>query len=172
LNTESRRLFFALDPDPRTRERFVQLQAALDWPGRRVPAANLHMTLAFLGNVPVSALADLCALAQGLDFPAPLVRLDCAGSFRKSRVGWVGCARPPEALTTFQAELAGSLEQGGFRPDRRAWHPHVTLYRDLRNNPGSMDTEPVEWQPETFCLMHSGQCPRGVVYTVVGRWPG
>jgi 2'-5' RNA ligase len=73
-------------------------------------------------------------------------------------------------LLAFQAELARTLENQGFRSDTRPWEPHVTLYRDLRNRCATMDIEPVVWRPREFCLMQSGRCPKGVVYTVVERW--
>jgi 2'-5' RNA ligase len=172
LGAESQRLFFALDPDPETRNRLVRAQRSLDLSGRRVPAANIHMTLAFLGNVPVSQLGDLCALAADLDFPPGEITLDRAGSFRKSRVGWLGCSEPPRGLETFQGMLVNALSDNGFHPDARAWKPHVTLYRDLRKPFDTIPVKPVRWRLSEFCLMHSGQCPKGVLYTAIGRWPG
>lgn len=172
MGSESKRLFFALDPDSDTRARLVRLQTSLNLAGRRVPAANIHMTLAFLGNVPVSRLDDLCSLAAKLDFPLCEMTLDIAGSFRKSRVGWLGCSHPMPELEAFQDTLVNALSEGGFAPDARAWKPHVTLYRDLRKPVGTMPVKPVRWRLTEFCLMHSGQCPKGVLYTPIGRWPG
>lgn len=171
MGGKSQRLFFALDPDPGVRERFISLQTSLNVPARRVPPANLHMTLAFLGDVPVSALQNLCGLAANIKFSACEIQIDCAGAFPKSRVGWLGCTRPPASLTDFQARLADALIDGGFKPDNRSWKPHVTLYRDLRKPFETIPIDPVRWKPKSFCLMHSGQCRKGVIYTIVGRWP-
>ncbi len=52
------RLFFALWPDPPTRTALAMLVDGLPLVGgRRVPAENLHLTLAFLGNVDEGAAA-------------------------------------------------------------------------------------------------------------------
>jgi RNA 2',3'-cyclic 3'-phosphodiesterase len=58
------RLFFALWPSDDVRERVVATVGNLPrFAGRKVPAKNFHVTLAFLPSVPTQRLPMLMALA-------------------------------------------------------------------------------------------------------------
>ena len=63
------RLFFALWPDAAIRERLQQAAdcIALDASARRVPQANLHLTLHFIGNVYFDEMACLREHARQVD---------------------------------------------------------------------------------------------------------
>lgn len=83
------RLFFALWPDEVTRAKLDQIATALhaSWGGRRMHRDALHMTLAFLGDTPLSrldALRELAATISGEAFAFTLDRPDC---WRHNRIG-------------------------------------------------------------------------------------
>jgi RNA 2',3'-cyclic 3'-phosphodiesterase len=62
----SLRLFFALWPGTQEQQALLRASApaVADSAGRPIPAANLHATLAFLGNVAAARLPQLRAAVQ------------------------------------------------------------------------------------------------------------
>ena len=87
-HADALRLFFALWPDEATRAKLAVLQEGIS--GRKVSAANLHLTLAFLGNQPRALLGDLAQVMQA-QTPAPFtLRIDHYGYFSKPRIAWAG----------------------------------------------------------------------------------
>lgn len=167
----SARLFFALVPDSRTRQRIVDRQRAIAVRGRPVTASRLHATLAFLGSQPRDRISELRALGAELDLPPVTVCLDRAGAFGRAGVAWIGAGHPPAALLEFQSSLVSRLAAAEFRTDRRPWTLHITLYRDLRSRLRRMDIEPVGWRLTGFELVESVTRAEGPLYRTCARWP-
>jgi len=165
------RLFFALSPPPAVRRRIAALQAELKLEGRPEAADRVHLTLAFLGEVPEGALDAVTEAAARCSLPACRLRLDRLGWFSRARVAWLGCTATPPALGRFQAELTAALEDVGLRPDRRRWHPHVTLYRKLRSPFAKISFEAIDWPLQGFDLVHSRLEPAGPKYRSLRHWP-
>jgi 2'-5' RNA ligase len=134
---QSLRLFFALWPADRMRAQLAAAAAAViaQVEGTPVPSGNLHVTLAFLGRTPASALVSLIELGgQG---PWPSVELE----FRRVEV-WakpkVLVAMPDSAPAAGQAIVArlwDGLAPLGFVREMRPWRPHLTLARRIRRPP-------------------------------------
>ena len=165
-----RRLFFALWPD-------APLRAALHREtrarvrhcgGKPVPAANLHLTLVFLGNVPDERLAAVRSAAGVLGVPRFSLTLDRYGWFDAAQVLWIGCTALPAPLQALAAELGHLMaEVAGLRTDLRPFHPHVTLARKVRNPPDLQPPRPVEWPVRGFALVESVTDPDGAKYEVL-----
>ncbi|POZ62989.1 RNA 2',3'-cyclic phosphodiesterase [Chromobacterium alticapitis] len=98
--------------------------------GRPLPARQLHLTLAFLGEVtPLQLqLAADCAERAMASLPAS-VRLDSCGSWHD--VGWCGPVHPPPALRAWVENLKRELRAAGIAADARPYRPHLTLLRRL-----------------------------------------
>ncbi|MEN9783315.1 MAG: hypothetical protein RJA24_658 [Pseudomonadota bacterium] len=169
------RLFFALWPDATTRDALAatasQLKRACG--GRSPPADNLHLTLAFLGNVPASRLPELRLVADAVitePFALDLVR---AGYWRAQRLAWAAPLSCPPALTALHGQLTDALRLHGFHTERRAFKPHVTLLRDAVAPPPSSPEGMMRmhWPVRNFVLACSVPAPRGVRYRLIGTWP-
>ena len=82
LSAASLKLFFALWPDSGTRDVLAATAGVLrrTCGGRAPPAHNLHLTLAFLGNVPAARLPELEDLAAAVHTEPFVLELD--------RIGW------------------------------------------------------------------------------------
>ena len=107
-----------------------ELRSGLRGGARLVPAANLHLTLAFLGSRPagelpaiVQALEEACGRAQP---PELEVR-----AYREGRsVGMLVLDDHELRATKLAEDVQGRLEQLGFyRKETRPWLPHVTVVR-------------------------------------------
>ena len=151
------RLFFAIWPDAAARERLAALgqEVAQLARGKPVPSANLHLTLAFLGEIEEARAALLPKIAADIEASAFRLRFDRVGSFPKARVAWAGCATPPADLVHLQAALAKELAGAGFALDERPYAPHLTLARKTTVRLPPAAIEPVEWEAGEFALVAS-----------------
>ena len=100
---------------------------------RWVPAANLHLTVWFLGEVSeVRAGAVLDALRPPLREPAFTLHLAGLGAFPPSgppRVFWMGVTQGTSELARLHDEIGTRLVPWGFQAEARAYSAHLTLGR-------------------------------------------
>lgn len=182
------RLFLAFDlPEEHRSELRRRLgRAKKDLPAARwVPAENLHLTLAFLGDTDlarVGELADAVRPAFAASEPFELA-LGGGGTFppeRPARVAWVGIQGPPELMAVQRRVARAAEETLDLKPERRPFHPHVTVARP-RKPWNRRATERfvgvfdgalgAPFTVEEGVLYRSDLTPRGAVYTVVERFP-
>lgn len=109
--SESKRLFFAIEPPAKVQRQIVRWRAEHFQPeaGRPVAAANLHLTLAFLGDVSADKQQALAKLAGRIVQPGFTLNLDDAGQWLRSRVVWLGTRQPPRGVL----QLANLLRAHG-----------------------------------------------------------
>lgn len=165
------RLFFAIWPDAETSRRLHELAADLEKRagGHAVPHDKIHLTLAFLGEVPPQRADDLVKAADRVrEAPFDLV-LDRTGAFRRARVGWVGSTAPPSALLAAESALRRALRQRGFELEERPFAPHVTLVRKAERTLGTEPIEPIAWHVGEIVLVRS-ELGSGS-YKVMASWP-
>lgn len=98
---------------------------------RAVSPESLHITLAFLGYLPESEIERLGEIVTGLPTAAPTIQLHdpvAKPSLRGARL-FALAAESPDAVS-LQAELARRLlEARLYKPDKRAFWPHLTVAR-------------------------------------------
>lgn len=170
--TKKHRLFFALEPDAQVRREIFATQKKLACSGRMIPQERFHVTLAFLGMQPAGVIPEVSAIATRVHFnPCSLV-LDQLGIFRRAGVLWIGATIIPAALRNFHQALLDELEGADIGHDRKAWRPHLTLYRRLRNKPVIGETVAVTWQLNQYSLIESINVKNGVEYHRLGNWKG
>jgi 2'-5' RNA ligase len=166
------RLFFALWPGERER-------AALDaWAqschaaagGRLVPRENLHMTLAFLGEVEAARLPQLGAIAAGARAAAFDLHLDRIGYWPHKRIVHVGASETPTALSALAEALNAALARAGFRTEARPYRAHVTLLRDAPGAPAGVEIDALRWRVDAFVLAESAHSQGRLRYRPLQRW--
>lgn len=167
-----RRLFLALWPGEVERAQMAELAAQVA-DRRRLRAANLHLTLVFLGATDALRLMAYQAALADLSVPALELVLDCYGYWPRPRILWLGSSRTPPVLYELVAELHRRLRRCGFVPERRAFQAHITLARQF---PGPAPTQspavPIRWRSNEVALVESTLDPQGSRYQVLQRWPG
>lgn len=171
---EARRAFLALWPPAELAE--ALLACALDVPGRKLQASDLHLTLAFLGDLDAERLAQVCAIAGSLSFPSISLQPDRLAYWAHNRILWAGFSSPPAELMAFVAMLHQDLRHAGFELDGRSFVPHMSLARraprPAQALPRQLPGLPA-WQPESWHLAASiGGERNGLRYRQMASWPG
>ena len=121
LKTELEELVSRLKSESRTGVKWVNPQ-------------SIHVTLKFLGDVPVDRLDEITgALKDALHGIKPF-RLTVAGlgvfpNPQRVRVAWVGVSGKMDALERLQQRVDSELALLGFATESRKFTPHLTLAR-------------------------------------------
>ncbi|KMV35064.1 RNA 2',3'-cyclic phosphodiesterase [Franconibacter pulveris] len=171
--SESKRLFFALEIPGDVQQHIVRWRAE-QFPveaGRPIAAANLHITLAFLGDVSEEKQRILAAQASRIAQPGFQLRLDDAGHWPRSRVVWLGPRQAPRGLLQLANLLRAQAARSGCAQSPQPFHPHVTLLRNAQHRvalppPGFGWTFPVD----AFVLYESLFEQGRTRYKPVDRW--
>ncbi len=166
------RLFIAINFDQQTVDRMiaVQQQLRLLGTGNFSRPENLHLTLAFLGEV---APARIAAIHDAMDDTATLpmaLTFDHVGCFKRDGgdVWWIGLQENAPLLLLQQA-LSGHLADSGFLIERRRFSPHITLAREMRMTArpdrDALLQNPFDTRVEAISLMRSERVRGRLTYT-------
>ncbi|WP_039057407.1 RNA 2',3'-cyclic phosphodiesterase [Enterobacter sp. Bisph1] len=130
--SEPKRLFFALELPADIQQQIIlwRAQHFLADAGRPIAAANLHLTLAFLGAISTEKQRALESLAGRIRQPGFTLTLDDAGQWLRSRVVWLGSRQPPRGLLQLADMLRAQASRSGCYQSPQPFHPHITLLRD------------------------------------------
>lgn len=164
-----RRVFFGLAPDAETRAALVRAtrRAVKAAGGRATPAGNLHLTLAFLGEITPAELARARRVPPIAVAPFT-IELDRLGFWSRNQILWLGPSAPPAPLIELERALwAGLVAQRFERPAGR-FRPHLTLARRARA--AHAPIEAVRWNVARLTLFESRQTVRGVQYDPLAEW--
>lgn len=99
-----------------------------------VPAANMHVTIKFLGGIDrelgEGVLSSLKKAASEIDsFTVKVGRAGAFPSVDRPRILWVGLEDPDVKLTELYEMVESSLQELGFKREKRSFHPHITIGR-------------------------------------------
>ena len=174
------RVFFALWPSPVLANALadVAIAAAQRYGGRSSRPDTIHLTLAFLGEVPEAALPMLCALATEIKAPPFELVIDRLGFWSHNQLLWAGCSTTPAPLQDMVLALQKSLIAAGFTPDRtdRPFTPHLTLLRKVPviSQPGNdeplPEISPFPWRCSRWVLVRSHSNAQGANYQSIGEF--
>jgi 2'-5' RNA ligase len=139
--------------------------------GRPVPAGNLHLTLAFVGNIAASYLPTLTAVGAALRAAPMTLVLDLLGGFRPAGVAWVGASQSQPELDALAADLVHALSVVGVECDARAFRPHLTIARRCELSVETTLVGPHFWLVDEIALLRSDPGSAGMRYLPIGRYP-
>ena len=127
----SKRLFVAIDlPDS-----MRQLLAGLDPHIRGVhwtDATQMHLTLAFFGDVPEEIEPELRGKLVAIEFGAFFLSVAGVGTFATKgapKIIWIGLSKAHPHLFQIYKRVQEAALAVGIEPDLRPWHPHITIAR-------------------------------------------
>jgi 2'-5' RNA ligase len=123
------RLFAAIRPPEQIRD--LLIDAMDDSPDFRWQEdGQLHLTLRFIGEVERPLAEDIAAALGAIRSPAFALRIKGVGRFEARNAGalWAG-VEPREPLAALAAKVERLCVGVGLEPERRTFHPHITLAR-------------------------------------------
>ena len=123
------RLFVAIRPPEHVRD--LLIDAMDDSPDFRwQDDEQLHVTLRFIGEVDRPVADDLADAFGRIRAERFRLRSAGAGRFEQRSSGalWAG-VEPKAPVAALAAKIERVCQQVGLEPERRAFHPHITLAR-------------------------------------------
>ena len=170
------RLFVGLDLPENVKTALLATMGSVGG-ARWQTAAQLHLTLRFIGEVDRHCAADIAAALGRVNVRPFVAELGEPGLFEhRGRIDtlWVG-VRPAEALARLAKSINAALASVGIPPEPRAFTPHISVARG-RGMIGATGwpQSPIprlNWPLDGFALFESRMGKDGSVYTVLARWP-
>jgi len=162
----SKRVFFALWPDHRQRDRLRDVinSVARTVEGKAVDRRNWHITLAFLGDIDERLIADLQARAGQIRLEPFRLSFDRLEFWARPKVACLVTPTVPVELQEVVRQLHAVIQDFGVIPEDRTYRPHITVTRDAR----AFTTERLAQRAMTewsgFELIESVSAPGGVSY--------
>ncbi|MES9880023.1 MAG: RNA 2',3'-cyclic phosphodiesterase [Sedimenticola sp.] len=167
----TQRLFFALWPDMDARVGLQRISNALSGHGGRVHQADdLHITLAFLGQVTPEQHSCLIAAASEVAIAPFKLTIDKIALWRRPGILWCGPSHIPDQLEQLVVDLQSEVSACGFEPEKRHYTPHVTLARKARLLPDYPLSQPLYWPVRGFVLASSDDATPPHRYKVIKKW--
>lgn len=154
---------------------------------RWIRPEGVHVTLKFLGEVPVKQLPSIkLAVQEAVLVSAPFeLEFSSIGTFggrEGLRLMWVGIAGDVLRLEKLVRDVNAALAVVGFEAERRPFRPHLTLGRvrdeistrqraEIEVAVGKMDVPPSTWRTNQVSLMRSRLTATGAQYEVIATFP-
>ena len=183
------RAFVAVEISAEVRQRLAdeqlrlkRLRARVGW----VTPENIHLTLAFLGDVFPETIAGLGAAldragAETAPFVYAVAGLGYFGSPRSPRLLWAGITDGAEALGALQHRVEAVLRELGFTLEDRPFKAHLTFGRVRGASREAAELAAcIDAAPDVACgkvtveqvlLMRSELRSAGPIYTVLHAAP-
>lgn len=172
------RLFIALRPPEDIRDLLLDaMDDSADF--RWQDEDQLHLTLRFVGEVD-RPLADDLAVELGHIHAEPFeLRVAGSGRFEQRSSGalWAG-VQPRAPIAALAAKVERACLAAGMEPERRAFHPHITLARwkgrrtrevaSFLDRTRGLSSEPFDVR--AFTLFESRLSRHGAHYEEVARY--
>jgi len=162
----TKRLFFALWPDNRQRDRLRDVinSVAKTVEGMAVDRRNWHITLSFIGEFPEDRVSHLLERAEQIQVEPFRLSFDRLEFWPRSKVASLSAATVPPELEALVDSLNGILLDLGLKAEDRTYRPHITVARNARpfTTERLAQRSITEWS--NFELVESVPVPRGVHY--------
>ena len=141
---------------------------------------QLHLTLRFIGEVDRPIGDDLADALGRIRSDRFQVRISGVGRFEQRNAGavWAG-VEPMQPLAALAAKVERTCQSVGLEPERRAFHPHITLARwkgrrmreveRFLERRGGLTSEPFD--VDNFALFESRLSRHGAHYEEVVSYP-
>ena len=184
--SETWRVFCGIDLPPDLKQKLAdhatRLRQAVDVKAGWIRPDNIHLTIKFLGDIPVTKIERLSQAAERAT--------ECLSTFRVTaehcgvfpshgppRVLWIGITDPEGKLAQLHAQLEEECALAGFPKESRPFHPHLTLAR-LRHSTSArslgvahreLGFKSANIEVSELLVIRSELGPAGSKYSVISR---
>jgi 2'-5' RNA ligase len=159
------RAFFGLSPDENTKLAIEAWRINAFHPfNAPVPAANFHVTLAFLGNVAVKQLDTLYRLIDEMPKVKTFdVSLNQLGYWARPKAFWLGCQQTASEHLLLAKHLHEIVNKSGLLLQDQDYVAHLTLARKCKvRPPAPLFPANFQWNTDQFHLFESKSSSEGV----------
>ena len=97
-----------------------------------VNVENIHFTLRFFGDTPVTKLDQIRINLETIEITPFDIEVAGIGSFpnrRRPRIIWIGVTRNASKILDLKNEIDSSLLELDYQPEKRKYTPHATIAR-------------------------------------------
>lgn len=131
--------------------------------GNYVPMQNLHMTLAFIGEVTsAEGIKEAMKTVRYSPFRLSLTETGTFGDLL-----WIG-AKGNQGMKSAVRDLRSALDAAGISYDKKEFQPHITLIRKVSGNvKKNLPFEKSEMMVKKISLMKSTSKDGKMVYTEI-----
>lgn len=112
--------------------RFRDQIATMSTDLKPVSNENIHLTIRFIGEVPVKTVNEICSSLSKIVFKPFKIHIKGVGAFpsvTRPRVIWAGVTEGADELMKIHRDVENIVRSLGLPPDRERFIPHVTLAR-------------------------------------------
>ncbi len=162
----NKRVFFALWPDDRQRDRLRNAITpfARQIEGTAILRGNWHVTLAFVGGIAEERIPALLEAARAVRVEAFRLRFDRVEHWPRPKLAVLLAQAVPAELERVVASLEVVLADAGIATDERRFRPHISFARRARSFEAERLAQPVDTEWERFELLESLPEPGGASY--------
>lgn len=172
------RVFFGLEVPAEIKDRLWQVRTEVVG-ARWQSAAQMHLTLLYLGNMDNERLSAVCEAARHISLTAFDLNVTGLGYFGQPlapRYLWAG-VEPQTPVISLHSAIKSQMENLGLTTERRAFCPHITLARFKPQSDSverllaeQSETHFGSFQVDQFVLFETQKDSAGSVYTVIERF--
>ncbi|HEY6917045.1 MAG TPA: RNA 2',3'-cyclic phosphodiesterase [Allosphingosinicella sp.] len=172
------RLFVAIRPPGPIRAFLLSIMGGIAG-ARWQDEDQLHLTLRFIGDIDARAAEDVHMALSGVRQAPFEIAVSGLGTFERRgepSAFWAGVT-PQDMLKALHKKVDQACQRAGLEPERRAYHPHITLARLNRSSgpvagaieaAGGIRTAP--FTVDGFNLYESTLAPDGAHYSILERY--
>ncbi len=169
------RLFVAFQFSPPIKDELAEIVRKIQRyavQGRFTRRENFHLTVVFIGET-----SDVDAVKRALDRVEAekfTLQINGLGKFRREGgdILWLGIDKNP-ALTNIHRQVYDNLVREGFKLEKRAFKPHLTLgrqvilVRDFKPEEFWQELRPLSQEMRKISLMKSERINGQLIYTEI-----
>ena len=174
------RAFLSIDIEDQSLLSQIQnIQQKLDLSAAKmkiVKSENIHFTLLFFGDTPLTRLDQIRASLERIKITPFEIEIAGVGAFpnrRRPRIIWIGVTYNASKILSLKDEIDSSLIELDYQPEKRKYTPHATIARvrhvkdskRIADNLENLSDEVIgRMNVNTVTLMKSTLTPSGPIY--------